>query len=148
MKKLYLLLLLSLFGPGRLRAQRIDSMRYQLDQVFANVDKSQVPTRLLDAYALPLVPLAPFNGVLQDSVLLNPDLFRGLYATAYTACIYGTNPLSTLQAFNASVTAAEAAAGPGTLPVMMQLINYATIRPEAQSQNLLTVQNQQLPDTS
>ena len=46
MKKLYLLLLLSLFGPGRLRAQRIDSMRYQLDQVFANVDKSQVPTRL------------------------------------------------------------------------------------------------------
>lgn len=146
MKKLYFSLLLCLLGTGRLLAQTIDSMRYQLDQVFAHVDKSQVPTRLLDAYALPMVPLAPFNGVLQDSVLLNPDLFRGLYATAYTACIYGANPLPTLQTLNANVAAAEAAAAPGTLPVLMQLIRYATIRPEAQSQNLLTVQNQQLYD--
>ena len=46
-----------------------------------------IPTRLLGAYALPLAPLAPFNGVLQDCVLLNPNLFRGLYATAHTACI-------------------------------------------------------------
>ncbi len=146
MKKLYWLLLCSLLQAAALRAQVIDSMRYQLDQVFANVDKSQIPTRLLDAYALPLVPLAPFNGVLQDSVLLNPDLFRGLYGTAYTACIYGTNPLPTLQDFNTRLATAEAAAGPATLPVMMQLISYATIRPEARSQNLLTVQNQQLYD--
>ncbi len=81
MKKLYFLLLCGWLQAGTLRAQVMDSMRYQLDQVFAHVDKSQIPTRLLDAYALPLVPLAPFNGVLQDSVLLNPDLFRGLYAT-------------------------------------------------------------------
>jgi len=115
MKKLYFSLLLCLVGTGSLLAQTIDSLRYQLDQVFAHVDKSQVPTHLLDAYALSMVPLAPFNGVLQDSVLLNPDLFRGLYATAYTACIYGANPLPTLQALNANV----AAAGPGTLPVLM-----------------------------
>lgn len=82
---------LGLLGPGRLRAQAVDSLRYKLDQVFTPLDRSQVPIGLLDAYAHPLVPLAPFNGVLQDSVLLNPDLFRGLYATAYTACIYGDN---------------------------------------------------------
>ena len=49
MKKLYLLLLLSLLGPARLRAQTTDSLRLKLDAVFAHLDKSQVPTRLLDA---------------------------------------------------------------------------------------------------
>lgn len=92
MKKLYWLLLLGLLGPGRLRAQAVDSLRYKLDQVSTPLDRSQVPIGLLDAYAHPLVPLAPFNGVLQDRVLLNHDLFRGLYATAYTACICGDNP--------------------------------------------------------
>jgi hypothetical protein len=49
MKKLYLLLLLSLLGPVHLRAQTTDSLRLKLDAVFAHLDKSQVPTRLLDA---------------------------------------------------------------------------------------------------
>ena len=50
MKKIYLLLLSSLLYAGTLRAQVTDSMRYQLDRVFAPLDKSQIPTRLLDAY--------------------------------------------------------------------------------------------------
>lgn len=48
MKKLYLFLLLSLLGPMRLRAQTVDSLRLKLDQVFAHLDRSQVPTGLLD----------------------------------------------------------------------------------------------------
>lgn len=92
MKKLYLLLLLSLLGPARLWAQTTDSLRLKLDAVFANLDRSQVPTGLLDAYAYPLAPLAPFQGQLADSTRTNASLFRALYATAYTACIYGPTP--------------------------------------------------------
>ena len=119
MKKRYLFLLLGLLDSGYLRAQVANSMRDQLDQVFAPLDKSQVPTGLLDAYALPLAPLAPFNGALADSTRLTPALFRCLYGTVYTACIYGTNPLATLQNLNLRTAAAEAAAGPATIPVMV-----------------------------
>ena len=40
MKKFYLLLLAALLYGLGLRAQTTDSLRYQLDQVFAHVDKS------------------------------------------------------------------------------------------------------------
>jgi len=147
MKKLLLLLLFtSLLPLSGLRAQTTDSLRLQLDRVFAPLDRSQVPTGLLDAYAHPLVPLAPFDGVLQDSVSLNPTLFRALYATAYTGWFFGPNPLPTLQSLNAAIDQADAAAGPATRPVMMQLLNYASIRPDARSLNLLRAQNQQVFD--
>lgn len=148
MKKFYLFLLLCLIGPESLQAQVTDSMRYKLDQVFAPLDKSQVPTGLLDGYALPLAPLAPFNGALADSTRLTPTLFRCLYGTAYTACIYGANPLTTLQNLNIRTAAAEAAAGPATIPVMVQRIDYATVRPDAFSQNLLRIQNRQVYDVA
>ena len=148
MKKLYFLLLLSLLGPVRLWAQTTDSLRLKLAYLFAPLDKSQVPSGRLDAYATPLVPLAAFNGQLADSTRTTPAVFRALYATAYTASIYGSNALPTLPAYNATVAAAEAAAGPATIPVMAQLINYATVRPDAFSQNLLTLQSQQVHDVA
>lgn len=148
MKKLYFLLLFTLLDPARLLAQSTDSLRLRLDQVFVYLDKSQVPTGRLDAYATPLLPLAPFNGTLADSTRTTPTVFRALYATAYTACIYGTNSLPTLQSFNASVASAEASAGPAVIPLMAQRIDYATVRPDAFSQNLLTFQTQQVYDVA
>ena len=48
MKQLFALLLaLALCGPARLHAQTVDPTRAALDNVFANVDKSQVPTGFL-----------------------------------------------------------------------------------------------------
>ncbi|GAB3636588.1 hypothetical protein GCM10027422_21780 [Hymenobacter arcticus] len=145
MKKLYALLLLALLRVYGLQAQQVDSLGLKLDAVFANVDKSQVPTRLLAEYGLPLLPLTSFNGTLADSTRTNPTLFRALYASAYTACIWGANPLASLPAYNAQVEAVEASS-PTLIPIMVQRIDYATLRPEARSQNLLTVQNQQLYD--
>ena len=107
MKNLYFLLLLSLLGPARLWAQTTDSLRLKLDYLVAPLDKSQVPAGRLDAYATPLVHLAAFNGQLADSTRTTSAVFRALYATAYTACIYGNNPLATLPAYNAQVEAVE-----------------------------------------
>ena len=107
-----------------------------------------MPTGRLDAYATPLVPLAAFNGQLADSTRTTPAVFRALYATAYAASIYGSTNMPTLPGYNATVAAAERAAGPTTIPVMAQLINYATVRPDAFSQNLLTLQNQQVYDVA
>lgn len=73
------------------------------------------------------MPLAAFNGQLADSTRTTPAVFRALYATAYTANIYGSNTMPTLPGYNAAVAAAEAAAGPATIPIMAQLINYATV---------------------
>ncbi len=123
-----------------------DPLRAQLDNLFANLDKSQVPSGRLDAYAAPLVPLAAFNGQLADSTRTTPAVFRALYATAYTASIYGSTNMPTLSGYNATVAAAERAAGPTAIPIMAQLVNYATVRPDAFSQNLLTLQNQQVYD--
>jgi hypothetical protein len=148
MKKLYFLLLLSLLSPAHLYAQATDSMRLKLDYFFANIDKSQVPTGFLDAYATPLIPLASFNGTLADSTRTTPSVFRALYATAYSSCIYGTNPLQTLQSFNASATSAEAELGPNVIPIMVARFDYATVRQEAFSQSLLTIQNQRLYDVA
>lgn len=129
MKKLYCWLLLSLLGPAHLWAQTTDSLRLKLDYLFAPLDKSQIPTGRLDAYATPLVPLAAFNGQLADSTRTTPAVFRALYATAYTTSIYGSNAMPTLPSYNATVAAAEVAAGPATIPVMAQLITCATVRP-------------------
>ncbi|GAA4509565.1 hypothetical protein GCM10023172_43240 [Hymenobacter ginsengisoli] len=148
MKKLYFLLLLGLLGPVCLRAQQADSLRFKLDYLFAHLDKSQVPTGRLDAYATPWLPLSAFNGTLADSTRTTPAVFRALYATAYTASIYGPNMMATLPSYNSTVAAAETTAGAGTIPVMAQLITYATVRPDAFSQNLLTLQSQQVYDVA
>lgn len=144
MKKLYLLLLLTVVGLARLHAQSNDPTRATLDNIFAPLDKAQVPTGFLAEYGLPLVPLDIFNGTPTDSSRTTPDGFRFIYGTIYSARIYGSNPLPTLQTFNARVTAAEATAGPQTISLMVQNITYATVRSDAFSANLLSFQNGQV----
>lgn len=145
MKKLYLLLASLLLRLPLLHAQQPDSLSLKLNAVFANIDKSQVPTRLLMEYGLPLFRLSSFNGALADSTRTNSTIFRALYASAYTACITGTNPLKSLPDYNAQVEAVEANDAT-VIPIMVQRIDFATLRPDAVSQNLLSVQNNQLYD--
>jgi len=137
MNKLYVCLLLFLLGPARLLAQATDPTRAVLNNLFAPLDKSQVPTGLLAESALPLVPLDVFNGTLTDSSRTTPDGFRYVYATLFTALVAGTQPLATIQDYNARTAAAEAQFGPGTIPIMVQRVNYAAVRPDAFSLNLL-----------
>ncbi|GAA3938387.1 T9SS type A sorting domain-containing protein [Hymenobacter algoricola] len=153
MKKKYLILALFLASMGQVQAQNpavFSVPMQQVDQqdqayVLAPLDKSQIPTGFLSDYAIPLVPLDVFNGTLTDSSRTTPNGFRALYGTAYTANIYGTNPLPTLQTLNSRVSAAVATAGT-TIPLMVQRIGYAAIRADAFSANLLSLQNGQAYD--
>jgi len=148
MKKLYICLWLALWGPAQLLAQVSDPTRATLDNIFAPLDKSQVPTGFLAEDALPLVPLDVFNGTLTDSSRTSPDGFRYLYATLYSAHVYGTQPLLSMQDYNARTASAIAAAGPTVIPIMVQRVEYATVRPDAFSANLLAYSNGQVRDVA
>ncbi|MGI4760776.1 MAG: hypothetical protein ACRYF0_08725 [Janthinobacterium lividum] len=132
------------------QSQPTDPTRATLDNIFARLDKTQVPTGLLAESALPLVPLDVFNGTLTDSSRTTPDGFRYVYATLYSARVSGTQPLLSLADYNGRISAAEASFGPATIPVMVQRVSYATVRPDAFSQNLLSYNSntQQVADVA
>ena len=147
MKHLYLLLAALLSAPA-LHAQAPDSLRLRLNHVFAPLDKSQVPTGRLLEYAEPLVPLEYYNGQrLDDTSRTTLTAWRGLYATAASARVAGSDTLPDLLTVNARLRAARpATAGAGPIPIAVQYIGYAALRHDAFSQNLLAVQNEQVYD--
>jgi hypothetical protein len=63
-----------------------DPLRNQLNSVFTNIDKSQVPTGFLEEYGVPLLPLDVFNGVLTDSNKVDIATWRMVYSTLQTSC--------------------------------------------------------------
>lgn len=121
-----------------------DSLRTELDRVFIHLDKSQVPTGYLAEYAVPLLPLNVFDGTLSDSNRTNTDVWRQAFATLATSRIYGTGTLPRLDSLAARTDRASSASS--AIPIALQRINYAALRPDAVSAGLLTVQNQQLYD--
>ena len=146
MKKL-LLLLLTCCCAGPALAQTptgADSLRTALDAVFTHLDKSQVPTGYLAEYAVPLTRLAAYNGTLADSNRTNANIWRLTYATLATSRIYGTSTLPRLDTLSARLARADRSTG--AIPIMLQRLTYASIRPDAVAAGLLTVQNQQLYD--
>lgn len=97
---------------------------------------------------MPLAPLANFNGaVLRDTGRTDMDGFRHLYATALSSRLYGTETLPDLPVFNQRVLAAAPAPG-GAIPVAVQYIGYARLRPDAETAGLVTLQNEQIFDVA
>lgn len=151
-KLLYALLLLSSsLLPLCARAQHAraqsaapDSVRLTLDQLFAHVDKTQVPTPFLEEYGHRFLPLDAFAGTRTDSSLMTMQAWRLLYATVFSGNCQATNPLPALATINQTL-AARLAASP-VIPLAVQRINYAALRPDALTAGLFTEQNQQLYD--
>ena len=151
MKKFFPLLLAVLLGAGPALAQTAapDPVRAKLDLIFANLDKSQVPTGRLLEYAVPLAPVAAFDGAaLRDSARTDLDGFRHLYATALSGRCHGADTRPGLPAFNRRVRAAAPAVPGGAIPVAVQYLAYACLRPDAASAGLVRVQNEQLFDVA
>ncbi|WP_375416206.1 T9SS type A sorting domain-containing protein [uncultured Hymenobacter sp.] len=153
MKKLYFLLLVAcgLLGARPAQAQEplsgSDSLRRKLTSIFANIDKSQVPTGYLYEATPRLISLLPYNGTLTDSSRTDMDVLRYLRLMLANARVYGTETLPTLSTYNTRLDAAVAASG-GVIPVSMQYMSYNTIRPDALQNNLLRVQNEQVFDVA
>jgi len=140
----YLLGLLLLASPTL--AQTTDPVRQKLDDIFANLDKSRIPTgRLLEA-AVPLGPVASFNGVLRDSARADMDAFRHLYATALSARLAGPEDLPDIQTYNQRVSNAALRIPGAPIAVAVQYIGYNYLRPDAETAGLVTIHNEQLYD--
>lgn len=93
--------LLMLLAYSLVTAQ--DPLRDKLNHVFANINKSQIPTGCLQEYATPLLPLDIFHGVLTDSNCVDLDGWRMVYTTLYSSRIYGTNPSSAFTSCNSDL---------------------------------------------
>jgi len=148
MRKLYAFFLLWLLTlPAYAQQQSanpLDSLRQQLNYVFAHVDKSQVPTQYLEDFGVRLLPFRPFNGTLSDTCLLNMPTFRQLYATAFSSHVQEASSLPLLSDLNADLAARMAAST--AIPVVVQRIDYAALRRDALRAGLFTNQGGQLYD--
>ncbi|WP_310394078.1 T9SS type A sorting domain-containing protein [Hymenobacter sp.] len=160
MKKTTLLLLFCwLLALGRVAAQSFplstplssppstppsDSVRLYLDNMFANLDKTQVPTPYLEEYGFRFAPLRLFAGTLQDSNRTTATLWRLLYGTVLSGNINGPCALPMLPDLNTALRT-QTTASPA-IPLLVQRLDYATLRPDAVSAGLLTGQNEQLFD--
>lgn len=124
-----------------------DALRNQLNTIFQNIDKSQVPSGFLEEYGADLVSLDVFNGQLTDSNRLDIDLWRYAYGSLYTSRIYGINPLPTIESLNTSINT-YSNFNTNVLAVPLALIDYSRMREDAVNQNLLTVSNNQIYDVA
>ncbi|AMJ66107.1 hypothetical protein [Hymenobacter sp. PAMC 26628] len=154
MKKHYLLLALLWFSTAwHASAQQrvaavapapVDSLRQYLGNMFANVDKTQVPAPYLEEYGYRFLPLRLFNGALVDSNRTTLTLWRQLYATVVSGNINGPDNLPVLSDLNAQIRTQTAASN--AIPLIVQRLDYATLRSDAIQAGLLRGQNDQLFD--
>ena len=144
MKKFYALLWAGLWLAVQsvLAAAPGDTLRNKLNAVFSPLNKSQVPTGFLEQYGFPFIPLDLFNNTLTDSSRTNMQVFRYAYATFASAKIGSYTP-PRLDTINARIAAADRAY-PTAIPVALLRADYASLRPDAITANLLRVQNDRL----
>ncbi len=124
---------------------QVDSLRLALDNVFAHVDKSQVPAGFLEEYGAQFVNLKTYNGILTDSNCVNAMAWHYIYASVYSAKIYGINTLPTPDS-NYAVFNREAILNKNINPVSMLALNYSSLKPDAMDNNLFNISNNQLYD--
>lgn len=132
--------------PASARAQSPDSLSQKLASIFANLDKRQVPTGYLYEAGVRFLEPRYYDGALSDSNLTDMNVLRYLRAQLRSSRVYGQDTLPSLPVFNARVKAAAAAGG--AIPVAVQYLPYASIRPEALQNNLLRAQDEQLFDVA
>lgn len=124
---------------------QVDSLRLTLDNVFAHVDKSQIPSGFLEEYGAQFANLRTYNGTLTDSNYVNAMAWHYIYASIYSAKIYGANTLPTPDS-NHNVFNSEAILNKDINPVSMLLLDYSSLKPDAMTNNLFTISNNQLYD--
>lgn len=115
---------------------QVDSLRLTLDNIFAHVDKSQIPGGFFEEYGAQFANLKTYNGVLRDSNTVNAMAWHYVYASVYSAKIYGANMLPTPDN-NYTVFNSEAILNAGANPVKVFALSY--VKPDAVMNNLLAL---------
>jgi hypothetical protein len=123
----YLLLLLGLVTtPARAQLSGSDSLQAKLSSIFANIDKSQVPTGYLYEAVVRLLEPRFYNGLLTDSNRTDMDLLRYLRLQLCSAYVAGTGPLPTLPDYNARLDGGRC--GPADKPAAYAVQHYSPRR--------------------
>lgn len=79
------ILTLCLF-PKQIHSQTVSTdYATQINSVFANVDKSKVPHKLLVDYAMEFAELSAYNGVLTPENIVNRGHYTNIYNTLLMA---------------------------------------------------------------
>lgn len=102
-------------------------LRQKLDDVFSLIDKSQIPTGVLEEYGYGFVDLKEVTA----SKNIDEKTWRLIYATLYSARISGTQALPELSATNALIQSNLSNA-----PIILHYA-YSSLRPDAVTANLL-----------
>lgn len=124
-------------------AQSTD-FRSQMNTIFGNVDLSQVPSGILFDYGLNLADDSLYNGALVADNILSPQVWKKLYADLWSSKVSATSSMPDVEVVNNAIN--TYASGDATLiPVLFY--NYHRISPNALSNNLMYVVNNQLYDT-
>ena len=128
----------------KLNAQ--DEFRLAINSTFQNVDKTQIPTKYLKEVGYPFLDLNAFNGILNDSGVIDITGWRKLYASFISSYVgTGTPTFPDLSAANTNIVSYESS---GSIPVSLLYVNYNDLRPDAVTAGLLTTSNNQIFDVA
>lgn len=122
-----------------------DVLKTQLDNIFQNVNKSQVPTGYLEEYGPGMVPFDIFNGVLTDSNRVDAPLWHALYGNLRASCIFGSPNIPDFTTVNTGINSYTNLTSQ-TAAIPLLLMNYSALNENAVQQNLFTVSNNQIFD--
>lgn len=92
MKKITQLFLLLICCTCFAQRQVDGQWKKEVNTIFANLDKNQVPQGLLLDYAMDFTNVAAYNGKLTDSTHVNVNAFSDIYKTLLMAKVYENNP--------------------------------------------------------
>ncbi len=142
MKNIFILLSILLGQPMFCQAQRLGDF---LNNLVAPLDKTEITSNFLwdqglNGFAEPVI----FDGIIRDSICLQPTTFGFLYVQARNAYVgTGPNPLPHPDVYMDYVNRYT---GTDTIPMAALALRYHRILQNAVDSNLLTLQNEQLFD--
>ncbi|MDX1941840.1 MAG: T9SS type A sorting domain-containing protein [Saprospiraceae bacterium] len=127
-------------------AQTTDPVRTELDRVFANLNRSDIPTGVLREYGVAFANLEQFDGSTNANNIVDETAWSLIYHAFHSARISGTQSLPSINQVNTNTEAAQRSNSAVVVPLLYG--QYASIRTDAVSSNLLRVQNNALYDVA
>lgn len=115
-------------------------LREKLDDVFSQINKSQIPTGILEEYGYGFVDL---KDVTPDKVI-DANSWRMIYATLFTARIHGTQTLPPLSVTNLQI---QNSMNTTNSPIILHY-EYSVINPAAIWLNHFQVVNDRLQEVA
>ena len=154
--KIILLLAISLLWQSILQAQKQPNIKTdttwisKVNHIFEGIDKSKVPHGILLDYAMEFTDLTAYNGTLNDSIIVDANVFSSIYKTLLMGMVQADTthlPLFNTVAYQwAHNRAKYNQAEKGTVVLAGLYYKYARFAQNALSQNKITVNNNQFFD--